>query len=963
MKYIVKIFVLWLLYVPVALFGQSTSNQESLPLNGKWDFRIDPENIGEERGWHTSGFQATGWDAMEVPGNWDLYNQYATYSGKGWYRRSIEIPASWQGKTIRLAFEAVYHDAKVWLDGTLLGQSHSGFFPFEFDITKLIKSGQRSTLVVCADNTFRRGAIWNWGGIRRPVSLIATNPVHIEQIHILPVADLKSATASVTVKLRIKNNTDQPQSVKCDIVLKDKSGHILKASKNLSLSLTIPAQSSQEYSVQTSIPKSDTHLWHFDDPYLYTAQATLYMANTLSGKQPNKLTNTLPLLHMVSDRFGIRKVEIDGLSVKLNGEPVRLMGYNWVPDDRTTGNTLPAWRYRQDIDLMKKSGANMARLSHLPLPKEVLDYLDEKGMLVFSEIPLWGRDQLVDPDNPLPKEWLKNLVSQQFNHPSVIGWCVGNEIGFIGANPKVLEYVESAIGYVKKQLDSSRLVVYVSNSADIQQRDPVQFSDMILLNKYGDLGNNADKAHQKHPGKPLFYSEYGYNLTGETPDQGVINGTKMLNDMRGRDYLMGGALWTFNDYRSHWQAHQSWNTAPSGNRSWGVVNVYRQPKQAYEIFRRQYAPIRSLTASGTSKSVTISIEPRTVLDLPAYTLKNYTLVWQATDSQDRYLDGGFTTLPTIAPGSKAFQQSITWKAASTQIAKTTYTLLSPTGYAVYDTTVYLQKPTPPVIKQMITGEGGVRILFDKVASAQQYFLRYGKTDFSSVSDTTTHHFIDISKLEAGQSYQFQLVAINAAGESIPSATAKTTPESQLLPPIVWHAEAANNAFFIGYSYANYDYLYQIRYGTDPANEDTWKSLKVTTKGMCRIPNLQNGQTYYFRMKRTDQAYVESGWSEMHSIVLPGNTDPQAVEAKAVLRSGSKAVIAIHPVPQAAGYQVRYEQDSKTQSVIIQGSSLDYLPIDGLKSAKNYSFQVSTLGKESSGIVQKASTQIGDLLTR
>ncbi|MDJ1504196.1 glycoside hydrolase family 2 TIM barrel-domain containing protein [Xanthocytophaga agilis] len=959
MKYIVNIFVLWLLYVPVALFAQSTSNQESLLLNGKWDFRIDPENIGEERGWHTSGFQAAGWDAMEVPGNWDLYNQYATYSGKGWYRRSIEIPANWQGKTIRLVFEAVYHDAQVWLDGTLLGQSHSGFFPFEFDITKFIKPGQRSTLVVCADNTFRRGAIWNWGGIRRPVSLIATTPVRIEQMHILPVVELKSATSSVAIKLRLKNDTDQPQSVKCDIVLKDKSGNILKASKNLSLALTIPAQSGQEYSLQAVLPKSDTHLWHFDDPYLYTVQATLYQANTLSNKQSTKPADNLPLLHMVSDRFGIRKVEIDGLNVKLNGEPVRLMGYNWVPDDRTTGNTLPAWRYRQDIDLMKKSGANMARLSHLPLPKEVLDYLDEKGMLVFSEIPLWGRDQLVDPDNPLPKEWLKSLVSQQFNHPSVIGWCVGNEIGFIGANPKVLEYVESAIRYVKKQLDSSRLVVYVSHSADVQQQDPVQFSDMILLNKYGDLGKNADKAHQKHPGKPMFYSEYGYNLTGENPDQGIINGSKMLNDMRGRDYLMGGALWTFNDYRSHWQAHQSWNTAPTGNRAWGVVNVYRQPKQAYEIFRRQYAPIRSLTVSGTDRSTIVSIEPRTLLDLPAYTLRGYTLVWEATDSQDRYLDGGFTTLPTVTPGSKAVRQAITWQVASTQIAKTTYTLLSPTGYAVYDTTIYLQKPALPVIKQLIPGEGGVRIIFDKVASAQQYFLRYGKTDFSLVSDTTSHHFIDISKLESSQSYQFQLVAINAAGDGPPSATATTKPDNQLLPPVIWYTEAADRAFFIGYGYANYDYLYQIRYGTDPTNEAEWKSLKVTAKGVCRVPNLKNGQTYYFRMKRTDQAYVESGWSEIHSISLPGSIGPQSVGTKAVLRSGSRAVIAIRPVPQAVGYQIRYQQDGKTQTIIIPGSSLDYLPIDGLKPGKNYSFQVSTLGQESSGIAHKAFTQIGN----
>ena len=131
------------------------------------------------------------------------------------------------------------------------------------------------------------------------------------------------------------------------------------------------------------------------------------------------------------NRFGLRKIEIDNknYAFKLNGESIRVMGFNLVPDDRTTGSTLPAWRIKQDVDLMKSLGANLARLTHLPMPDEMFDYLDEKGIMVFPEIPLWGLDQLVDKNNPIPKQWLQRITDNYYNHASVIGWCVGNEIG------------------------------------------------------------------------------------------------------------------------------------------------------------------------------------------------------------------------------------------------------------------------------------------------------------------------------------------------------------------------------------------------------------------------------------------------------------------------------------------------------------------------------------------------------
>ncbi|MGV3505475.1 MAG: sugar-binding domain-containing protein [Adhaeribacter sp.] len=930
-----RMLIVWLAFwLPLAATAQQLTGEEKVSLNGSWAFKTDPDNVGQEQAWFDAQYQAAGWEPMAVPGNWDTHNAYAHYAGKAWYRKEVAVPASWQGKTIRLHFEAVYHDAKVWLNGQLLGESHSGFFPFEFDVTKAIRLGARNTLVVCADNTFKRGATWNWGGIRRPVSLLVNNPLRVEQAQVLATPDLAKGTARVALKLLLRNDSPVAQTVSGSVVLKDKKGLVASGSRDrrLAFSLTLPPHSSTPHRLQTSLPKGQVHLWHFDDPYLYQMEVQLSQGGQVQ--------------HLVRDRFGIRKLEVAGLQVKLNGEEVRLAGYNWVPDDRSTGNTLPAWRYKQDIDLMKQAGANMTRLSHLPLPKEVLDYIDEKGLLLFSEIPLWGQDALVDKNNPLPKQWLRQLVNSQFNHPSVIGWCVGNEIGDLQANPGVMEYVESAIAYVKTALDDSRLVVYVSHSAANQQKDPVLYSDMILFNKYDNLGKQADKVHQQHPGKPVFYSEFGHNLTSENLSLGVIDAKGMMNDIRGRDYLVGASLWTFNDYRSAWQAHASWNTAPTGNRAWGVVNVFRQPKKAYWAFRKEFAPIRALTLRhreapqpGQQVKSTVTISPRGRLDLPAYVLRNYKLVWQVLDARGQTAQQGFQSLPPVKPGSRPFSTSLTWQMPGREAGGLKLSLLSPTGYAVYDTLVYLHKPRAPKITQVITGESGVRVLFEKNPTAEYYVVRYGTGKLDSRSDTTTNHYVDIKKLEKGQTYQFAVAGLNALGEGEASAPVQARPDSDLLPPVLWHAEGGDSCAFIGYGYENFDYLYTVEYGPDLSDAANTKTIQVSTRGVLRIPNLQNGQTYQVRLKRTVQQYVDSEWSEILTVTPDGGQLPPAPVVQAISRQGNAALLSLEPVQKATGYRVSYGEKDAATTVILSNSLAPFILVEGLKKGSAYNFTV------------------------
>ncbi|NJK95067.1 MAG: hypothetical protein HC905_09295 [Bacteroidales bacterium] len=106
----------------------SNSSETRISLNGTWNFKADYYNKGEEQDWFESNFNDSGWDKMEVPGNWDIRNEYANYIGKGWYRITFETPSGVDGKVVRLNFEAVGIDYKVWLNDEQIANVTGGFF-------------------------------------------------------------------------------------------------------------------------------------------------------------------------------------------------------------------------------------------------------------------------------------------------------------------------------------------------------------------------------------------------------------------------------------------------------------------------------------------------------------------------------------------------------------------------------------------------------------------------------------------------------------------------------------------------------------------------------------------------------------------------------------------------------------------------------------------------------------------
>lgn len=921
-RYIKIIFILLVLYI-IGSDRIKAANSD-ICLNGLWSFNIDPYNQGIDERWFDEFVDFSTWNEIKVPYNWDLQNHFADYAGKAWYSRTFFISNSLSEKMIRVFFESVYNDAFVWINGQMVGENHLGFLSFYFEIDEYLRFGEENRITVLVDNTFKRGAMWNWGGIRRSVSLEVTEKERLEYMHITAIPNLDNGYADINVKFELSNNSIFDQSLQYELVILNKDNEIIYKEAD---STELAAREKKELTTSFSISKRNVNLWHFESPYLYDCNIRLLK----DGEQ----------IHELKDRFGIRKIEIQGEAFLLNGEPIKTVGFNLVPEDRMTGNTLPMWRIMEDVDLMKSMGANMARLSHQPLPKDFLDYLDEKGIMTFEEVALWGKDEMVDPNHPVPKEWLCRMISEKFNHPSIIGWSVGNEIGYPSMNPMVKEYVKSAIKH-SKLLDNTRLAVYVTNSAHINKDDATVFSDVIMLNRYKNWGEDAVKSNTNYPGKPIFYSEFGDQITSEDPNIGIIDITNMLSQIRDKPYIVGASYWTFNDYKSSYSG-----TPPSGNRSWGVVTTTRDKKRAYYQFRKEYAPVAEMRLTDRNS---VTIIARKEGDIPSYILEGYKIIWQGFNAENELIDAGFHNLKTISPGDQSTNIRLDWKGNLEKIKKIKLSLITGLDYSVADTIVFFGTPESPQVLKIHTDMKSARVIFEQSPFATSWKIRY--TDHEGVvrdTEETINNFIEVPNLKFNWKYQMELIALNNYGESKSSSFEVITTNNEK-PPIIWAAVCDETACNISFSSSEQDYTYQIQYRDVRSKYDNEKYLQLPNKGMIKIERLKEDTQYFLRIRRLMEWGFASEWSHEIGIKTMQKDKPESPIPLGVIKGKRGCLLIFNPPAKSDGYivYIKDENNNVSNRINIRGSRLNFISLDSEFSESRFSFSIaSTLkGKES-----------------
>ncbi|MDD5679087.1 MAG: glycoside hydrolase family 2 TIM barrel-domain containing protein [Kiritimatiellae bacterium] len=577
-------------------------------LNGLWSFQIDQDNVGEKKKWFAPKHDRRAWRKVSVPGAWDFYTpELKDYEGVAWY--AVELPASMVNQALhqRLIFTAVHNHARVWLNGRFIGEHWGWYMPFVLDFSRAARPGRKQVLVLRVDNMSKKvpvdflpgtaGPEWvQYGGILQGVKLVSTAKAYLSDLYIHAVPHGAGARIACVVEVTNTGATDFQGRVEVKVAVK---GRVFKAAAEI----VCRRRSKVRRRLALDLPR--VTLWSPDTPALYDARAALVSARGIEDT--------------VADRFGVRTIAVQGTQILLNGRPLVIKGFNRYDELGAYGTTVPEAAIRQDLLLLKRSGANLIR-THYPPSAVNLRLMDEIGLLLLEEIPLnwWIPD--TKPGQPLTvrdrrivrraEETLAQMVRRDRNHPCLVIWSMSNECGTTTepGNAAMLRLLRRA-----KKLDPARLVTFVTDR-DLTAQSAFSEADIVCTNTYFGLFTNRaldiDEFKEKTylptlehlgkqvafwPAKPHLITEWGthslpgfhgrHRFTEEYHAEYLRTVWRAIRETPG---IAGGVIWCWSDYHHQRdfcpKGYSAMFQAPYG--PYGVVSIARKPKAAYWMIRK-----------------------------------------------------------------------------------------------------------------------------------------------------------------------------------------------------------------------------------------------------------------------------------------------------------------------------------------------------------------------------------------
>jgi beta-galactosidase len=483
----------------------------------------------------------------------------------GWYRKTFKVPASDLGRHISIAFDGVYRNSIVWVNGHYLGTEPSGYTGFEYDISEYLNYGGENVIAVRADATMEEGWFYEGAGIYRHVWLNKTNPLRVATngTFVTTKVNNKAAEVSAIATMQNGDKISRNFSVKQSIVDANGKTVATQATSNL----TLKPFTTQD--IKHLMPVTNPMLWDLETPYLYTL-VTVIEAN---GAVIDEYKTT----------FGIRTLRFDANEgFFLNGRHVKIKGTNNHQDHAGVGAALPDALQDFRISTLKGMGSNAYRCSHNPPTPELLDACDRLGMLVIDENRLMGVSSTELND-------MKRLILRDRNHPSVISWSIGNEEWGIESNITGARIATTMQAFTKS-IDSSRFV-----TAAISGGIGNGISIVIDALGYNYVATkNTDEHHKKFPNQLSWGTEEGSTVTSRgiyvddmkghqlaAYDRKQNNSFLSLEDgwkhYASRPYLAGMFIWTGFDYRGE-PTPFGW---PSVWSYFGMVDACGFPKDDY----------------------------------------------------------------------------------------------------------------------------------------------------------------------------------------------------------------------------------------------------------------------------------------------------------------------------------------------------------------------------------------------
>ena len=403
-------------------FGNAADPKKDFGCGTEYFNYLTKANSIHNEGPYVANFNDSTWQEVKVPHDWVTILPYADVASHshgyktvgykypetsvGWYRKTINIPASDLGKHIALQFDGIFRNARVWFNGFYMGTEPSGYATQVYDVTEYVNYGGDNLICVRADATLEEGWFYEGAGIYRDAWLMKSAAVGVAPFGTFVYADLKQPYDKVTIYVETEVNNHSLTTQQCEVShrLLDADGREVAKSE----SSTIMLRAKQTLNSQLLTLNLNTpHLWSPADPYLYKVETTV--------KVDGRVTD------VYETTTGIRDIEFDAdRGFLLNGQPLKLKGVNLHQDHAGVGAAIPdalqAWRIKQ----LKKMGCNAYRASHNPMTPALLDICDREGILVIDENRLTGI-------NEEHLRLLERMIKRDRNHPSVILWSNGNE--------------------------------------------------------------------------------------------------------------------------------------------------------------------------------------------------------------------------------------------------------------------------------------------------------------------------------------------------------------------------------------------------------------------------------------------------------------------------------------------------------------------------------------------------------
>ena len=539
-----------LLLSPVVLF-LNACNQKNTPINRETSFNSGWKFIRADiPGAENPDFDDSAWRTLVLPHDFSIEDlpgkegvkQIGPFSeeseggistghvvgGTAWYRKHFTLDKADEGKIVKILFDGVYMNTDVWLNGHHLGNHPYGYTAFSFDLTGYLRpAGEENVLAVQVKNEGQNSRWYSGSGIYRNVTLLKTDPVHVDLWGIfVRTKTVSPEIATVAVDINLVNETSENKTVTLKMEFRDPDG---RSVTHIEDEKELAAGQKTIFTQEFGLP--DYRLWSLDNPELYTLVV--------------QLTDGKKVLDEATETFGIRTI---GFSAEkgflLNGENVLLKGGCLHHDNGPLGSAaFDAAEFRR-VKTMKENGFNAIRSAHNPPSKAFLDACDQLGVLVMDEaFDMWQVPKKPQDYHLYFDEWwekdLESMVLRARNHPSVIIWSVGNEI--------------------KERADSSGLEIFRKLRAKVLEMDDTRPVTQAICGFW------------ETPGRPWEDSEpafaqmdvHGYNYQWQQyePDhekfpERIIIGTESFpmeafenwQMVEKHPYIIGDFVWTGMDY-------------------------------------------------------------------------------------------------------------------------------------------------------------------------------------------------------------------------------------------------------------------------------------------------------------------------------------------------------------------------------------------------------------------------------